>query len=81
MCLRTCNTRTVTFHEIRTPYHHKVSFYLSIEGLFEMMALTEVLKINVKVDWSPLHVSQNCHIVQFVHQLSLKLFHTITMSP
>ena len=43
-----------------------MSFYLSNEGLFEMMALTEALKINVKVDWSPLDVSQNCHIVQFV---------------
>ena len=30
------------------------------------MALTEALKINVKVDWSPFHVSQDCHIVQFV---------------
>ena len=44
------------------------------EGLFEMMALTEALK----VDWSPLHVSQNCHIVLFVYHLSLELFHTIT---
>ena len=58
MCLRACSTRTVIFHEILTPYHHKVTFYLSNEGLFEMMALTEALKVNVKVDWSPLHVSQ-----------------------
>ena len=30
------------------------------------MTLTEVLKINVKVDWSPLQVLQNCHIVRVV---------------
>ena len=46
-----------------------MSFYLSNEGLFEVMTLTEALKINVKVDWSPLHVSQNCHIVRFVYQI------------
>ena len=28
----------------------------------KMMTLTKALKINVKVDWSPLQVSQNCHI-------------------
>ena len=81
MCLGACNTRTVVFHEMLIPYHYGVSFYLSNEGLFEMMTFTEALKINVKVHWSSLHVSQNCHIVQFVYQLSLELFHTITMSP
>ena len=38
------------------------------------MTLTLALKINVKVDWSPLHVSQNCHIVRYVYQLSTELF-------
>ena len=32
----------------------------------KMMTLTETLKINVKVDWSPLQVSQNWHIVRVV---------------
>ena len=40
-----------------------MSFYLSNEGLSEKIALTGAWKINAKVDRSPLHVSQNCHIV------------------
>ena len=76
MCLRACNTRTVIFHEMCTSYSYEVSFYLSNECLFEMIALTEAWKINVKVDWSCPPFSQNCHIVLFVYQLSLELFHT-----
>ena len=34
----------------RSPYHYEAPFYLSNEGLFDMMALIEALKINVKVD-------------------------------
>ena len=76
-----CNTRTVIFHEMKTPCYYEVSFYLLNLGLFEMMTLAEPLQINVKVNWSPIHVSQNCHIIQFVYQWSLELFHTIAMSP
>ena len=46
-----------------------------------MIALTEALKIIVEVDWSSHHFSQNCQIVWFVYQLSLELFHTLTVSP
>ena len=49
-------------------------FYLSNEGLFETIALTEAWKINIKVDWLSHHFSQNCQIVRFVYQLSLELF-------
>ena len=63
MCLRACNKRTVIFHEIRTSYYHKLSFYLLNEGLFGTIALTEAWKISVKVDWSSHHFSQNCQIV------------------
>ena len=59
---------------MRTQYYYEVSFEFSNEGLIEMMTLTEALKINFKVDWSPLHVWQNCRIVRFVYQLSLELF-------
>ena len=52
-----------------------------MEGIFETIALTEAWKINVKVDWSSHHFSQNCQIVRFVYQLSLELFHTITVFP
>ena len=34
-----------------------------------MMTLTEALKINVKVDWSLLHVLQTCHIVRFEYKM------------
>ena len=67
--LSACNTRPFIFHEMRTPYYYEVSFYFSNEVLSEMMTGTEALKFNVKVDWSPLNVSQNCHIVRFVYQL------------
>ena len=66
MCWSSCDTTNVIFHKIRNSYYYEVSFYPSSEGLFEMMTLTEALKINFKVDWSPLHVSQNCHIFRFV---------------
>ena len=51
-----------------------LSFYLSNEGLFETIALTEAWKISVKADWSSQHFSQNCQIVRFVYQSSLELF-------
>ena len=85
MCLGACNTRTNICHEIYTPYYYEVSFYLSNEGLFEMMTLTEALKmtltealkINVKVVWSPLHVSQNCHISPAQNQFDLELWYKV----
>ena len=60
-CFSVCNSRTILFQKMLISYYYKESFYLSNGALFEMIALTEAWKINVKFDWSSLHFSQNCH--------------------
>ena len=65
MCSRPYYNESIKVLEIQTSKWYKVSFNLSNEALFELIAPGVAWKIIVKVDWSSNQFSQNSNIVWF----------------
>ena len=71
MCSSAYNNKSSRVLEMKTSEWYKVSFNLSNEALFELIAPGVAWKIIVKVDWSSNQFSQNSNIACFEYKVSV----------